>query len=218
MNTYPILYTFRRCPYAMRSRMALKKSGLTCELREVSLKDKPKAMIHISPKGTVPILQLNDETVLDESIDIMRWALDIRDPDNWLENIDQANALISELDQTFKKALDKYKYFVRYPEHSQLFYREMGEEFLEMLEERLITHDGNGLCDSRITVSDIAVFPFVRQYAFVDINWFNETPYTFLKYWLNQHLESDLFLSIMDKKPLWKPGNKTIFMGLPSHC
>ena len=215
MSSYPILYSFRRCPYAMRGRMALVKSGVVCELREVLLRKKPEAMILASPKGTVPILQLSNESVLDESLDIMRWALAIRDPDNWLEKIDESDALIKELDQVFKKALDRYKYFVKHPQHPQSYYRVQGEKFLIKLEERLIAYSGQGLSNTRITFTDIAVFPFVRQFAFVDKNWFEQTPYSLLRNWLRQHLESDLFLSIMDKKPPWKLGDETVFMGLP---
>ena len=213
MNSHPILYSFRRCPYAMRGRMALKKSGVVCELREVSLRKKPESMIIISPKGTVPILQLCDETVLDESLDIMRWALGLRDPDNWLEKIDEAQVLIDELDQVFKKDLDKYKYFSRYPKHTQTYYRGQCEKFLTMLEERLIAHNGQGLSNKRTTFSDIAVFPFIRQFSFVDKTWFNQTPYSLLKSWLKQHLESELFLSIMHKERLWEPGDEIQFLG-----
>ena len=214
MSFYPILYSFRRCPYTMRGRMALKKSGVICELREVTLRKKPEAMTLASPKGTVPILQLSDEIVLDESLDIMRWALDIRDPDNWLEKIDDADTLIKELDQVFKKALDRYKYFVRYPEHPQTYYRAQGEEFLIKLEERLLAHRGQGLSNTRITFSDIAVFPFVRQYAFVDKIWFDQTPYSLVKDWLTRHLESELFLSVMNKKQPWEPGDEVIYIGM----
>jgi glutathione S-transferase len=213
MNFYPILYSFRRCPYAMRGRMAIKKSGVVCELREVLLRKKPEAMTLASPKGTVPILQLSDEYVLDESIDIMRWALGIRDPDNWLEKIDEAKPLIDELDYVFKKALDCYKYFVRHPNHPQTYYRKKGEKFLIILEERLIAHRGQGLSNTRTTFSDIAVFPFVRQYAFVDKAWFDQTPYSLLKIWLTQHLESELFLSIMNKRKPWELGDEVIYMG-----
>ena len=218
MIFHPTLYSFRRCPYAIRGRMALKQAGVTCELREVLLRDKPEAMISLSPKGTVPILKLIDETVLDESLDIMRWALDIRDPDNWLEKIDEAEVLIAELDQVFKNALDRYKYFVRYPEHPQIYYRELGEKFLVMLEERLIENHGQGLCNTRTTFSDIAVFPFVRQYAFVDKTWFDQTPYSFLKIWLTQHIESELFLSVMHKEPPWKLGDEILFVGITPDC
>ena len=197
----------------MRGRMAIIKSGVICELREVLLRKKPEAMTIASPKGTVPILQLSDENVLDESIEIMRWALSIRDPDNWLEKIDEAKALIDELDHVFKKALDRYKYFVRHPKHPQTYYRKQGEKFLIMLEERLIAHHGQGLCNTRTTFSDIAVFPFVRQFSFVDKTWFNQTPYSLLKSWLKQHLESELFLSIMHKERLWEPGDEIQFLG-----
>ena len=110
MSGYPLLYSFRRCPYAMRSRMALKKAGIICELREVVLRDKPSEMLELSPKGTVPVLKLADGKVLEESLDIMHWALNLRDPDRWLEPIDEIGALINLLDNEFKITLDKYKY------------------------------------------------------------------------------------------------------------
>ena len=213
MNSYPILYTFRRCPYAIRGRMALKKSGIICELREVSLRNKPEAMTRLSPKGTVPVLQLGDESILDESLGIMRWALDIQDPDNWLDYIEESATLISDLDQVFKLALDKYKYFVNYPEHPQIYYREQGEAFLTLLEEKLSENLGKGLFDTRTTFADIAVFPFIRQFAFVDKSWFDQTPYQFLKIWLKHHLESELFLSIMHKYIPWEPGNEVVIFG-----
>ena len=209
---YPILYSFRRCPYAMRSRMAIKKSGVICELREISLNNKPSALLFKSPKGTVPVLELSDGTVLEESLDIMRWALSIQDPDNWLEKINETETLILQLDQHFKKALDKYKYFVRFPEHTQKHYRSIGEQFLIALEDRLSEYRGQGLSDTRTTFSDIAVFPFIRQFAMVDKDWFDDAPYTLLKNWLSQHMESELFLSIMDKNLPWKPQNEIVFL------
>lgn len=211
MIFHPTLYSFRRCPYAIRGRMALKQAGVTCELREVLLRDKPEAMISLSPKGTVPILKLIDETVLDESLDIMRWALDIRDPDNWLDNNIELTSLLCELEQKFKGALDSYKYFVNYPKHPQIYYREQGEIFLVMLEERLAENHGRGLCDGRTTFADIAVFPFVRQFAFVDKAWFDQTSYNYLKRWLTRHLESELFLSVMHKYFPWKQGDEVLF-------
>ena len=212
MIRYPILYSFRRCPYAIRGRMALKKAGIICVLREVALRDKPEAMTKLSPKGTVPVLQLKDETVLDESLQIMRWALNVKDPDNWMNNIDESATLLTELDQNFKTALDKYKYYINYPRHPQVHYRDQGAEFLAILEESLIANNEQGICDSRTTFADIAVFPFVRQFAFVDKDWFDQTPYTHLKTWLTHHLESDLFLSIMHKNIPWVPGNKVQFL------
>jgi glutathione S-transferase len=144
----------------------------------------------------------------------MRWALAIQDPDNWLEKIDEAEALIEELDLVFKKALDRYKYFVKHPKHPQTYYRAQGEKFLIKLEERLIVFRGQGLNNTRTTFADIAVFPFVRQYAFVNKTWFDQTPYSYLRSWLKQHLESELFLSVMDKNPPWEPGAEIIFMGM----
>jgi len=192
--------------------MALKKSGVICELREVLLNNKPNEMILLSPKGTVPVIELCDGKVLDESLDIMRWALSIRDPDNWLIDIDGSKKLIAEFDRNFKKILDKYKYYVRFPEFPQIHYRNQGEKFLIMLEERLIKNKGKGLCNNQTTFSDIAIFPFIRQFAFVDKAWFEESSYTFLKNWLSKHLESELFLSTMKKTPPWKPKNKIVFL------
>ena len=177
MSFHPILYSFRRCPYAIRGRMALRKAGIRCEIREVSLREKPEAMTSVSPKGTVPILQLSDETILDESLDIMRWALDIRDPDHWLDCFDESAFVLTQLDQVFKRALDKYKYFVNHPKNPQIYYRDQGEKFLVLLEESLITNNGLGLLDKRTTFADIAVFPFIRQFAFVDKDWFDKMPY-----------------------------------------
>ncbi|MGY9058011.1 MAG: glutathione S-transferase N-terminal domain-containing protein, partial [Alphaproteobacteria bacterium] len=129
MRPYPILYSFRRCPYAMRARMAVMQSGVTCELREVVLRDKPAPMLELSPKGTVPVLQLPDGAVLEESLDVMHWVLTANDPDNWLDTADASADLISQLDGSFKSALDSYKYFVNHPERSQSDYRDEGVQF-----------------------------------------------------------------------------------------
>ena len=213
MSTNPILYSFRRCPYAMRARMAVMKSGVVCELREVVLRDKPQSMITLSPKGTVPVLQLADGQVLEESLDVMNWALGINDPDDWLETDEDIVPLIGHLDGSFKDDLDRYKYFVKFPEHPQVYYRDQGAQFLAMLEDRLKTNDGQGLCAARTTFADIAVFPFVRQFAFVDKVWFDETPYPRLQSWFNRHLESDLFCSVMQKYAAWKPGDDKLLFG-----
>lgn len=197
----------------MRARMAVMQSGIMCELREVVLRDKPAAMIELSPKATVPVLQLTDGIVLEESIDVMHWALSINDPDHWLDAIDTAAPLLSILDGEFKDALDRYKYHVNHPEHPQSHYRDEGTAFLAGLEDKLSGNDGKGLFDTRLTFADIAVFPFVRQFAFVDKAWFDETPYPFLQRWLNHHLESSLFLSVMAKYPAWKPGDDALLFG-----
>ena len=213
MSDYPLLYSFRRCPYAMRSRMALKKAGIICELREVVLRDKPSEMLELSPKGTVPVLKLADGTVLEESLDIMHWALNLRDPDRWLEPIDEIGALVNLLDNEFKITLDKYKYYIKYPEFSQQYYRSEGEKFLIYLNEILTKNQGLGLCDLRTTLADIAAFPFVRQFAFVDKTWFDQTPYKMLQGWLDFHLSSSLFKNVMKKYKAWMPGDPLILFG-----
>ena len=189
------------------------RSGVVCELREVVLRDKPASMLELSPKGTVPVLKLTDGTVLEESLDVMRWALNVNDPDNWLDTLDESASLLTLLDSEFKDALDRYKYHVNCTEHPQSFYRAKGAEFLAMLEGKLAAGGGKALFGSRITFPDIAVFPFIRQFAFVDKAWFDETPYPLLQNWLSSHLESDLFLSVMTKYPAWKPGDDVLLFG-----
>ena len=213
MSAYPVLYSFRRCPYAMRARMAVMQSGVVCELREVVLRDKPESMIALSPKGTVPVLQLEDGRVLEESLDVMRWALAANDPDSWLDIDDDLDAFLRRLDEEFKDSLDRYKYSVRFPEHPQSYYRDQGKKFLAMLEERLAVNEGKGLSAPRTTFTDIAAFPFVRQFAFVDKAWFDEMPYPLSQSWFNRHLESDLFLSVMQKYAAWKPDDDVLLFG-----
>ncbi len=193
--------------------MAVMKSGVVCELREVVLRDKPESMIALSPKGTVPVLQLQDGTVVDESLDVMHWALAANDPDDWLKTDDDLDALISRLDGDFKDSLDRYKYHVRFPEHPQSYYRAQGEKFLADMESRLAANDGKGLSAPRTTFADIAVFPFIRQFAFVNKAWFDETSYPLLQAWFNRHLESDLFLSVMQKYAAWKLGDDVLLFG-----
>jgi glutathione S-transferase len=204
----PTLYSFRRCPYAIRSRMALKYAGQATELREVSLKDKPLAMIRVSSKQTVPILIDLDGTVLDESMDIMFWALLQNDPDKWLALVDQSALLIEKNDFEFKPWLDKYKYSVGYPEHTQSYYRDKSGEFLDILNSRLSAN--TYLIDQHVRLADIAIFPFIRQFAFVDKAWFDDAPYPKLKNWLDYWLESPLFNSVMQKHPIWQEGNTGI--------
>ena len=197
----PILYSFRRCPYAMRARLALTYAGVQLEYREIELKHKPQAMLDISPKGTVPVLLLPDGQIIDESLDIILWTLEQHDPDGWLSHQEQALTLIDINDNTFKQWLDKYKYADRYPEHSQVYYREQGEFFLYKLENLLLKHDY--LHDNSPTLVDYAIFPFIRQFAFVDKAWFDHVPYPKLQMWLTQHLQSPLFEKIMVKQPVW---------------
>ena len=211
MQTTPVLYSFRRCPYAIRARMALEYASITCELREVKLSNKPPAMINISSKGTVPVLQLVDGRVIDESLDIMLWALGQTDPDHWLDlEKNDGRSLIDVNDQEFTQYLDQYKYFKRYPEHSQLYYREKAEKFIVVLETNLQEHQGIGLVSIRQTLADVAIFPFIRQFAHVDWEWFSNSQYKNLISWLVKFEESELFLAVMDKYKPWKENDDVV--------
>ncbi|MHC8309122.1 glutathione S-transferase [Pseudomonas sp. GT1P32] len=195
------LYSFRRCPYAMRARMALRYSDVAVNIVEVSLKAKPAEMLALSSKGTVPVLSV-DGQVIDESLAIMHWALAQNDPQDWLLKDDPAGqtqiaALIEENDQVFKVHLNRYKYAERYPEQPMAFYRSEGEVFLRRLEALLEGRDY--LLAAHPSLADVALMPFVRQFAHVDREWFGQTPYVRLQAWLQRFLESDLFTSIMKK-------------------
>jgi glutathione S-transferase len=199
--TAPILYSYRRCPYAMRARMALHYSGIEVDIREIALREKPAAMLAASPKGTVPVLVLPDGTVIDESLDIMRWALARRDPHAWLKDAARSEILIADNDGSFKQALDRYKYAERFPEYPQQTYRAQGERFLSQLETQLQQHAH--LLGAEPRLADIAIFPFVRQFAAVDPMWWEASPYPALRSWLAHWVESALFDSIMQKRPVW---------------
>ncbi|HCU84849.1 glutathione S-transferase [Methylophilus sp. UBA6697] len=198
----PILYSYRRCPYAMRARVALWAAQMRVEVREVSLRDKPAHLLQISPKGTVPVLQLTEGTVLEQSLDIMLWALAQRDPQGWLNaDRDTIVRLIAINDGDFKKALDRYKYPERYPEQPQVFYRQQGEQFLQLLEAALQQH--RFVLGDSASMADVAIFPFIRQFAAVDAGWFAGSAYPQLRAWLNGWLESALFAQIMQKFPTY---------------
>lgn len=199
-TTLPILYTFRRCPYAMRARMALYTAKILHEHREVDLKNKPRQMLEISPKGTVPVLQLEDGTVLEQSLDIMKWALKITTLS--LEN----ESLISENDTTFKQALDRYKYPGRYSEEAGGNYRDYCEGFLKTIEARLNPF----LTGKEVDLVDMALFPFIRQFVKVDLQWFAAQNYPSITTWLQLFSSSELFQNIMQNFPVWLPGDKTI--------
>lgn len=197
----PLLFTFRRCPYAIRARMAIKMSGVEVDMHEVNLRDKPQALLACSPKGTVPVLYFTNDHVIEESLDIMQWALSINDPGHWLDESgslsDEAREWIDRNDGLFKEALDNYKYAVRYPEHSEQYYREQAEFFLTELNTQLSKTDY--LMGNRLTVPDIAIFPFIRQFANVDKDWFYASRYTYLIQWLDKRLSSDIFIGVMAK-------------------
>lgn len=237
----PILYSFRRCPYAMRARLALMHCGAQCELREVLLKDKPTQMLEVSNKGTVPVLVLpaidnhatesldntnNGATsyrVIDESIDIMHWAINenparhSQNADEWLTietmSNDNIDALIKQNDIEFKDQLDKYKYSDRHPEHPQAYYFEQAMPFLEKLEDILCT--SRYLGGSQFRFADAAILPFIRQFSMVEPKQFSTLPLPKLQQWLAQGLKSELFLSVMDKIPQWSAdsGNELVVFG-----
>lgn len=209
MTSRPVLYSFRRCPYAMRARLAISVSRLTVELREVVLRDKPPSMLEASPKGTVPVLVAGDR-VIEESDEIMFWALRQSDPENWLqpwrENRPAVEALIVENDGPFKRHLDRYKYPVRYPDEN-IVAEEQRDAALEILSgwESLIGR-GGWLFGEEVSVADMALLPFVRQYAHVDKDWFDDQPIPAVKDWLERFLASDRFKAIMPKFDQWQEG------------
>ena len=204
MTELPILYSFRRCPYAMRARMALVASGAVVELREVLLKDKPPELVAASPKATVPVLVLSDCRVIEESLDVMQWALVQSDPLGWLEGTALDSDWISECDGDFKHWLDCYKYAERYPEHTAEDYRQKAESFIQKLEDRLSVSDWMG--GGAAHAVDVALFPFIRQFAGVDPSWWQSAPYPSVRRWLENWLNSALFSAIMAKYPRWEPG------------
>ncbi len=208
-NQLPILYSFRRCPYAMRARLGLQGSNQQCELREIVLRDKPSHMLQASPKGTVPVLILSDGTVIEESLDIMLWALKQNDPEAFLspkhKNLEEMLTLIKRCESNFKCHLDRYKYAPRYENTDPLDHRHKAESFLQELDQRLTASPY--LFGDRISLADMAIAPFVRQFANVDRVWFGQTPYSNLKTWLDDFLNSPAFTNILNKYPVWKEGD-----------
>ena len=207
MTTEPVLYSFRRCPYAIRARLALAISEARCELREVDLARKPAAMLAASPKGTVPVLVPGDGTVIDESLPIMRWALVRNDPEGWLQRDDPD--LVAACDGPFKHDLDRYKYPDRHGSNGPI-HRERGLQFVRVLNERLA--DAGQLCGPKRGLADAAIMPFVRQFAAVDAGWFAAQPIPHVKGWLAGHLDSALFQATMLRRPRWSPGAEVAAM------
>jgi len=197
MSAKPLLYSFRRCPYAIRARLAIAQSGVSVLLHEVDLKAKPEPMLQLSPKGTVPVLLLPDGRVIDESLDIMLWALRQNDPHGWLSTFDEGLPLIQQNDHDFKKVLDRYKYPERHPEFSQAHYREQAELVLRDWESRLQRQAF--LSGEKAGIADLAILPFVRQFAQVDRAWFDASAYRKLGDWLSAWVRSDLFLAVIRK-------------------
>ena len=204
MSDLPILYSFRRCPYAMRARMALAASRAEVMLREVLLKDKPPELVAASPKATVPVLVLSDGRVIEESIDVMQWALVQSDPLGWLEGAALDSDWINECDGDFKHWLDRYKYAERYPEHTAEDYRQQAESFIQKLEDQLSVSDWLG--GTAANAVDVALFPFIRQFAGVDPSWWQQAPYPHVQQWLENWVNSALFSAIMTKYSRWESG------------
>ena len=209
-NNLPILYSFRRCPYAMRARMAIHASGQKCELREVLLRDKPPSMLEYSPKGTVPVLILQDGYVIDESLDVIDWALNLNDPDDWQRSKDtkKTKELIKINDGEFKYHLDRYKYSKRYDNEDPEFHRKKCLKFIESVNNEL--NNSKYIFDDNISYADIVLLPFMRQFRIADMEWFDSLPYDNLKEWLSSFLNSPLLNSIMKKYDLWKEGDDLI--------
>lgn len=202
----PVLYSFRRCPFAMRARLALLAAGQRVELREILLRDKPAAMLEASPKGTVPVLVRPDGSVLEESLDIMRAALAANDPQGWLDMPGEGHALIAACDGPFKTGLDRYKYASRHPEDDPTAAREAAATFLHDLEGRLAA-TGGWLFGPAPRLADMATLTFVRQYAMVDRPWFDAQPWPNVIAWLERFLASDAFAAIMIRPAPWAPGD-----------
>lgn len=205
----PILYSFRRCPYAMRARLAVQASGQVVELREVVLRDKPAAFLKVSESGTVPCLH-SDVTIIDESFDIMLWALRANDPQGWLDMPEQGWDWIKRCDGPFKAALDRTKYATRYPESDIAEQRDLAMAVLSDMNEQM----GAWLFD-KPCLADFAILPFVRQFAFIDKAWFDAQPLPKVQDWLERFLSSGAFANIMQKYPQWHEGAAPVYFPEP---
>ena len=220
----PVLYSFRRCPYAMRARLALLASGQQCELREVVLSHKPSEMLAASPKGTVPVLVLPSGQVIEQSLEVMQWTLQQADPHHWLTQ-DPTHAshvaeLIARCDGPFKADLDRYKYPNRYTLPDGLLHRAQGAGFLQVLEVQLTGSSTISrsispsvtqfLSGTQFGLADAAIAPFVRQFAHTDPQWFAAQPWPRLQSWLQNFEDSALFQQAMVKVPPWAPGQPAI--------
>jgi len=216
-NQIPILWTFRRCPYAMRTRLAIKVSGIRVYLREIVLRHKPSEFVSDSPKATVPVLKMPNGEILEESIDIMHWALAQNDPDDWLEVLKKREEysirFLADLDGPFKNDLDRYKYASRYKLDNKagLAHRDKGSKFLNQINESLA--NAPYLSGERQGFLDIASLPFVRQFRIANIEWFDQQDWPQLHNWLQTFLASDQLKLSMEKLKPWdsKQGDGILF-------
>lgn len=214
MSQRPILWSFRRCPYAMRARLAIKSSGQQVRLREILLRDKPEPFLAASEKGTVPVLVLPNGRVIDESLDVMFWALRQNDPNGWLqqwhEDKDAVMAALAALDGSFKHHLDRYKYATRYEDVDARVHREAGAVFLANWNEVLATRQA--LSGAQMGLLDYATLPFVRQFRIADSGWFDAQNWPYLHRWLQGFLASTDFADVMVKYKTWKDtGEECLF-------
>lgn len=205
----PILYSFRRCPYAMRARLAIESAGIDVELREILLRDKAPEFLATSPSATVPCLAFENE-VIDESRDIMLWALRQNDPEGWLNMPAEGHDIVDVIEGPFKTALDRYKYSTRYNDADKLDERSKASSHLKDLDDRL--DNQSWLFGDAPSFADMATLPFVRQFANTDKSWFDDQDWTGLSTWLENFLGSERLKSIMIKYPTWKDGDPiTVF-------
>jgi UPF0176 protein len=199
MTALPLLYSFRRCPYAIRARMAIRVSGVLVEIQEVALRDKPPGLLVASPKGTVPVLLLHNGgvmQVIDQSLSIMQWALQQADPEGWLPVADPVSDWVTRNDEVFKPLLDRYKYANRHPELSPSAHRQAAlDGFVTELDAQLQARPF--LQGDRPRLADVAVFPFVRQFAGVDPAWFAQAALPGVQRWLAHWLVSPVFTAVM---------------------
>ena len=210
---YPILYTFRRCPYAMRARFAIRSSKIMVEVREIKLKEKPSEFLKSSPKGTVPVLITKSGEVLEESLDIINWALNMKDSHKWLSKgrlkKDEIKNLLDDFEIKFKNNLDKYKYPNRFSGVDRYLHRDKNLCFLEKLNSYL--KNNKSLNSQHLTLLDYAIFPFVRQFRNVDKDWFDKLNFSLLNNWINHIIDSEEFSSIMKKYKKWEPDDVPIY-------
>ena len=220
-NAIPILYSFRRCPYAMRARLIILLSHIEVELREVKLSNKPEEMTTISKKGTVPVLLLPNNKIIDESLDVMNWALDINDPENiknTIINYEKDNKhIIKKFDNDFKYHLDRYKYYTRYRDDHKLKtkedHRDLALETLQIIEDKLNSQN-SWIFGNHPSFLDIAILPFVRQYRIADIAWFDgPMPLKKTHRWLMQFLDWQKFIRSMEKYKIWESQDKPVYFG-----
>lgn len=216
MRKLPILYSLRNCPYAMRARMAIFKSSQMVLLRDLVLSNKPEEMMQASPKGTVPVLVLDNGTVVEESFDVMLWALYESDPRDLLHSLDEnilpeMLKLINEFDNEFKACLEQYKCAKRYQEDNIEECRVACQQYLQKLEQRLAKHDF--LMSDKESLADIALIPFIRQFARVERQWYLQSPYPKVRLWLNNYLQSAMFSKVMAKHPLWLDSQQEVLFG-----